>query len=341
VLFPGDFVYLQLRLAQHSNMTDGDLTVSLYDRATDTLQCEPWVFTSDDLTAPRRAWQRIGLMTPDLVGASLVPGTQYYIKITSPASASQGWHVQVANGGQSTGPVGGPPAGSDDATFGGSANVPTINGTEEPNMDVEFLLSTPPDTPTGFTATANGEQCGIDFISLGWTPPVPIVNCLEFSYYEIQRSDDLGDTWGCIAKITASGLTTFDDYESKRNSPAQYRMRVAPEAPVYLRRRDATEVGLVSNESRAHRVLQRTSSGGSASRERHDPSARPQLPDRVRGAGGPGHDLRCARAAARRIVRVRRRPVLRLRVVRLRRVPADPQHRPRWVVLRLCAQRVR
>lgn len=258
VQFPGDYVYLQLRLAQHSNMTDGDLTVSLYDRGTNTLQCTPWVFTSDDLEAPKRGWQRIGLMTPDLVGASLVPGTQYYIKIASPASASQGWHVQVANGGQSTGPVGGPPAGSDDATFGGSTNVPTINGVDEPNMDVEFLLSTPPDTPTGFTATANGEQCGIDFISLGWTPPVPVVNCLEFSYYEIQRSDDLGETWKCIAKITAWGLTTFDDYESIRNSPAQYRMRVvrsegAPSfwTPIVTATATLTEVGLLftSNES--------------------------------------------------------------------------------------------
>lgn len=229
-----DYGWLWIMCAQVAGSVDADLEIRVRRRSDDVQMGGTAVITSEDLAPPRHSWQRIGVRLPG-VAPTLVAGTQYYLDITSAASAEQGWLVQAANSGYEPNPTG-PPAGAnaaagwgqgiDKLTFGDTLmdrfgwNAPDAPG----SVVALASISTVPDAPADFAAVAAGQTCCIDFIQLSWTPPVE-VPCGGFTAYEVQRDDGDG-VWRSIAYITDQAVSAFDDYESKANTPAFYRMRL-------------------------------------------------------------------------------------------------------------------
>lgn len=119
-----------------------------------------------------------------------------------------------------------------EATYDGTTDVPTV-AVAAPSSDIPVTLSTVPDAPTGFDATAvvtdletaTDTACGVDefdYISLTWTATALAGS---FGEYEIQR--DNGDALGfqTIAVITDESVEEARDYESIRGT-VSYRMRV-------------------------------------------------------------------------------------------------------------------
>lgn len=224
--------WLQLRLAQVSNVLPAPLIVELRDRATSTLH-GTWTFTTDDLAGddlPKRLWQRVGKRCDDVTAPTVNSGTQYFLRLRSSSPEDSGWLVQCLNGGTNGGPPVGPPFGSERATIGGIANALTDGGVDQRFADLEFLLSTIPPKPTGLTATPVAPVCGISRIVVSWVDPGVTSACgLDFTAWEVQRSADGGATWERIAMEAQQAVVSIDDREVHSNHPEQYRVRTVRE----------------------------------------------------------------------------------------------------------------
>lgn len=171
----------------------------------------------------------------EISGATLTSGVEYYVELTSAntsptAAGESGWAWGTVVTSAPT------------SSFGGSTNVAvTTNGTTvsvtNSGYDRLFTIAARPDAPIGFTGSIDTQTLFVDtqgttpdwlidtleFASFEWTP-TSLAD--DFSYYEIQRSNDAGVTWESIARITDELVDDFEDYEGKRNAEAVYRMRV-------------------------------------------------------------------------------------------------------------------
>lgn len=219
-----DYGWIFVLLAMVSESSDGDLEIVIRDRGTDTQQGSTVVITAADLVAPRHRWQRVGMRLPTTLAA--LTAQQYYFDITSTASPDQGWLVQVLNSGIEPPPTG-PPAGSSDANFGGGVDTLWIGDplVSMPEMDAAITISILPDAPANLTAVSDGESCCMDHIIVEWDE-VPGLTCGGFLAYELQRLDRPSASWQRIAYITDEDAITFNDWESRRNMEASYRVRV-------------------------------------------------------------------------------------------------------------------
>lgn len=65
----------------------------------------------------------------------------------------------------------------------------------------------------------------IQYAQITWCPDVTPT----FAAYLIEREDDTAVGYQTIARITSPSVTGFDDYEGRRNTTANYRMRVERE----------------------------------------------------------------------------------------------------------------
>lgn len=222
VTTPADtYSWLRCLVCTESTDTADDLTVGIYDRATDTLQGSV-TFTVDDLAWPRTAWQ----IMEDTPGLLALGAAQHYLRFSCPAASGLGWRVQAISCYPEAAADGPPPAGTEAVTWGGTTDTLWVDGAQHTHADACATIHTAPDTPAGFTAAAAGEVDCVDWIELAWTP-TSVNDCgLGFLRYEIDRSDDAGATWQRIADITDEAVASFDDYESLRNTAARYRMRV-------------------------------------------------------------------------------------------------------------------
>lgn len=215
-----EYGWVWAEVAMFSDVTDADLTVEIRDVATNTLQGTGGVITSERLTTPKRSWQKVGVRMA--VAPILTSGTQYYLKFVSAASHGEGWLVQVINAGYEPPPVG-PPTGSSVATWGGGINPLDRYGTLEQDMTAVATLSTIPPFPAEFTAIPSTQTCCMSHVALAWDTSVGI-GCGGFFAYEIQRNDD-EQGWVTIFLIHDVAVLTIDDWESKRNTVASYRIR--------------------------------------------------------------------------------------------------------------------
>lgn len=222
-----NYAWLFVFCAQIGNTVDADLVVTIRRRSDDVQMGLPFTIVSDDLPEPRNFWRRVGVRMP-AGAAALVAGTQYYFDITSTATASQGWLVQVLNDGNEGATTGiAPPAGTADIAYGEGVDEldtgdPLVT---KPGWAACITISTTPDPVENFIAANAGQTCGVDHIILTWTTTA-IVECGGFGAYEIQRRDDPTLPWRRIAYITDEQVGVATDYESIRNKAAEYRIRV-------------------------------------------------------------------------------------------------------------------
>lgn len=159
--------------------------------------------------------------------ATLAAGTQYYVDWSSTQAAPTGltvWQVLgvfVAQGVMTYG---------ENASFGGTTDQATGN-IEATFVEFPFTLATQPTAPASFTATLTNLTVPttvrgatvVRYAALTWTATALSAS---FDHYEIERSEDGGTTWTCVAKITTEASAAWSDIESKRNTAVTYRIRV-------------------------------------------------------------------------------------------------------------------
>lgn len=79
--------------------------------------------------------------------------------------------------------------------------------------------------PSGIAETnPDGSACfsaGLPSVQLSWTGTVDA----SFSYWEIQRADNISSVWSTVATISASGTLTFVDKEARVGFESCYRVR--------------------------------------------------------------------------------------------------------------------
>lgn len=211
----GDYTWVRALVRLPGLDADAPLTIRLTDGAGvqtgPTLTVQP-----SDLVEPRNAWQIIEGQFGGTVGAA----TQRQIRCGSTATPGSGWQVQVLST-QLVGTLGGPPSDVGVASFDGTTDAAWIGGVRRVELDACVVAQTQPDAPQGFSAAPVGETDCIDGIMLSWTPTTL---GSEFLRYEIDRNDD--GEWRRIAEITTESVDALTDWESVRNAPAAYRMRV-------------------------------------------------------------------------------------------------------------------
>lgn len=227
-----EYGWIWILVAQVASQTDGDLTITIRDAATNTAQGVVTI-TSEDLLTPRESWQRIGVrMDPAPV---LTNTTEYYFDISSTASPDQGWLVQVLEEGNEPDPQGGP-TGTYRSTWGGGAENLYIGSplVAYKTKTACITVSTIPEKPTGFDAVNLGEECCLDAIVLVWDEYTD-ESCGGWMAYEIQRRNPDASTlvnshaadWFKIAYIdTSPAVVSFEDWEAPNNTEVEYRMRV-------------------------------------------------------------------------------------------------------------------
>lgn len=231
--FTDGYGWVSLLVSQVSTEADAPLVIGIYDNTTDALVgAAPVEIATGDLQNPENDWQRVGVRISDV---PLVSGTQYYFGISSAATPSKGWLVQVVNTGR-TQPPAGPPHWSTTtalAYFGEDVDflrlgtpVTVLNPiNRQHGVSACVTLSRQPSPIVGLTATATAEVCCISHVDLTWSTTIDLV-CGDFGYYEIERRDIPTGRWYPIARVTDPLVGTLQDYESRRNMPANYRIRL-------------------------------------------------------------------------------------------------------------------
>jgi hypothetical protein len=182
-------------------------------------------------------------------GAALTSGTQYEIRVTpqnGPETADahsdlESWAFTKPDGYNNTG-VGGD-AGSatfqgDNIATGGFAVFGDITDPGNPftflEVDVALVLLEQPDPPEDVTVAVLVQEppgpdtaCsvpGIEYAHLTWESPNTYG--LNFARWEVERlTPDAADVWVPVAHSADHAMRTFDDYTTRRNRTARYRVR--------------------------------------------------------------------------------------------------------------------
>lgn len=224
-----DYGRITLMVAQIAATSDGALEIDVRRRFDDALIAQVEI-TTDDLAAPRTAYQRVSVeLSPP---APLELGVQYYFRIRSSATAGQGWLVGAANSGYEP-EITGPPAGTNAvAGFGAGVDLLTFGdklmnrfgftAPDDPGSVVALInISTVPEGPEELTAVPSGLECCIESIAVAWSNTAMV--CGTHVATEVQRNDD--GVWRTIAYITNAEATTFTDWEFRTGQLIDYRVR--------------------------------------------------------------------------------------------------------------------
>lgn len=221
------------------------LVVRVFDRATNTQQGKTIFITPDDLFPNKTRFQTVTKRIPG-VAPVLLAGQQYYTKVTSAAipTSKGSWAVQVLSG-VPFHPNNPPPAGTGDATAGGSIDaytrIPPSNPVagNYPTLDACIVIHTIPDPVQNFAAAATAPPVGIaacstgdaddavNYVELMWdSTSISVQEGGGFDYYEIQRLDGDNGEWDTIALITDETCNMAEDHEARIGCEVQYRIRV-------------------------------------------------------------------------------------------------------------------
>jgi len=221
----GDYQYLRMIVrAAGNSYPDGDLIVTVKDRADDStvlgpLTLEPFY----TLLAPFDAWQLVEYVFP--AAATVAPGTQLYVELTSVADRSNGWHVQALSS-VSQLPVNAPPTGTDDITYGGTVDTAHWRSVliARDGVDYAITLSTLPPTITGLAAVVSATDC-TDSVEVTWDAPASLDCGTVFGGYELERYADTAPEWVPVATVWDAATLTWTDLEAPRNATVSYRIR--------------------------------------------------------------------------------------------------------------------
>lgn len=222
-----DFPLVRMLLGRVGPSATGDLTVRIR-RASDDVQMGSTItVTPEDFEAdPDPGDQTFYALYKTIIrqmttAATLAVSVQYYFQVESDATEIEtGWRIETARADPGLWPDT-PPAGIEDATFGGATDYLDVDGSAHTDSDAFLTLMTLPDTPTGLEAQEAGTGC-VRYVQLAWDATALGA---DFSSYQLQRRDEDGD-WSDIAQVEDESVTEASDYESNRGREAEYRMRV-------------------------------------------------------------------------------------------------------------------
>lgn len=158
------------------------------------------------------------LVDIDLASTAGLAAVAYYFEFTSTTTNS--WWVTLLDATASHALTG-------NQTYGGSTYQADVAGVGIPAADFLVRASTAPVAPTSLTVTLttgtiNGVS--IDYAALVWVSGGALGG--SFSRWEVERTEDSGTTWVSVATISTEATLTFSDYEGKRGTACQYRVRV-------------------------------------------------------------------------------------------------------------------
>lgn len=185
-------------------------------------------FTWDDL---RRAQREQGAANGSFVlleGAfdttALASGDQVTVEFANQQPFNAGWRLMMLST-LDQAITGGPPAGTEAATYGGVTDTLRVNGSSSAyeHADLAVTLHQLVDAPTGLAATWDEVDC-VGVASLSWSA-FPADACGDAAEWHIDRRDNGGD-WFRIAEIVDGNAVSFDDYEVLRYGTVDYRLRV-------------------------------------------------------------------------------------------------------------------
>jgi hypothetical protein len=225
-----DYGVLSVVVRNHSymNQINAPLVLTLLDGAT-VLATDQITFA--DLRVSKQGDGKWYMVRKRLLsGVTLTAGKRYIVRATSTTSFVA-WHVLVvaADGGNADLAA--------QCTYGGTATnaavidpaVPVTGKVDQLGWDALLRASTIPDPPANviafaeFVDVSHGREgsCAVASIArarITWdasTDPF-------FSYFEIERSVDAGDTWLVISQPRTN---SFIDVEAPYNAPVRYRLR--------------------------------------------------------------------------------------------------------------------
>lgn len=207
---------------ESSTALDGDLTLTLR-RSSDNASLGVATITEADHDeviggdgSLRTSYAEVtALFTP---AATLSTSTNYYLELTTPASAGSGWVVQVL--------------------FTNTPGAVTIDSTQPTDLlpaaqrfisgswqdygwgAVEIMSIPLPPQSLAAAAVDDGVVSCRQVIHLTWTEPTS-----DFVRYEGQRSDAPGGPWVPIISSTSVTTEEFYDDECRLSLPTYYRMR--------------------------------------------------------------------------------------------------------------------
>lgn len=217
-----EYAYFKTLVAVEDVEPADDLIVDLIAPGPVILQTI--TITYQDLQSPQTLFQTFEtLFGPEILGAG-----QFILHFHSAGSTpGEGWRVQVVSTLLQS-ELGGPVAGSEEATFNSDVDALTVGATRYVELDAVASIHTIPDPPEDFAVTVvdGGHPAGCwEFVRINWSQGA-ISDCsLGLLRFDIERSTDGGVTWKRMAAPTNIAVEEFDDYEAPRNKESSYRMR--------------------------------------------------------------------------------------------------------------------
>lgn len=188
-------------------------------------------FTWDDLeealrdtSGNRDGASSFALLEGQFNTQTLTSGSQVTVEFASVAAFNTGWRLMMLSTLDES-ISGGPPAGTEGATRGGTTDTIRVNGASSAydHADYAVTLHQVVDTPTGLAAAWDELDC-VGVVSLSWDA-FPADTCGIAAEWHIDRREN-GGAWLPIARILDGDVDEFDDYEAVRNGTVEYRLRV-------------------------------------------------------------------------------------------------------------------
>lgn len=188
-------------------------------------------------------WREVTLRftgtVPTYQRASSEVGWQFTV---AGAVASSAWEVLGATSLTPTGVFDGDP--STYLAPRGADSFITVNSTSFTLADITLLFSQDPPAVTGLaivsaeqTLTPIGSECAatpecvpsrLYYHRLTWQPlSAASIPATGFGYYELQRKDEVDETWYTVLQASSPTVTGFSDYEARVDRRSYYRIRTA------------------------------------------------------------------------------------------------------------------
>jgi len=187
------------------------------------------------------------LVDIDLASTAGLAAVAYYFEFTSSTSSTMTWYVAMLDATASHALTG-------NVTFGGSTYQADVAGVGVAAGDFLVRCSTAPVAPSSVTVTLttttiNGVS--IDYADVDWVNGGALG--ATFERWEIERTEDSGTTWVQVATIATEATITFADYEGKRGTACQYRVRIirSDEARSDYRTQTGTITPVASSSAKA------------------------------------------------------------------------------------------
>lgn len=206
----------------YNMLTTGDLAVADLTDSTIVASTSSAAFTPGTMTVYDAT------ITMD-TAVNLAAATDYTIETGSVTDPTRAWYILWLDSTASHGLTG-------NVTYGGSTDAAAPGGgVATAAADFMLTLGSIPTPPASITVTKltyrfddnGGGSCdagSMEYAHIAWTSGAALG--ASHSYWEIQRSYDLGGTWSAAATIATEATLSWDNKEVRRGIAVMYRVRV-------------------------------------------------------------------------------------------------------------------